>query len=97
MGLNVVCGVLLFAARACKVDAEKFCNVTWFFGYKQGQIIGCLREYKPQLSRPCKRQIHKVQKAVRGKQHLISTQYRVPRVRSDSLAAGRLCLCLWCA
>ncbi len=20
------------AARACKVDADKFCNVTWFFG-----------------------------------------------------------------
>ncbi len=31
------------AAKACKVDAEKLCNVTWMFGYKTGQVIACLR------------------------------------------------------
>ena len=31
------------AAKACKVDADKSCNVTWFFGYKAGQVIACLR------------------------------------------------------
>ena len=25
------------------MDADKFCNVTWFFGYKSGQVIACLR------------------------------------------------------
>lgn len=31
------------AAKACKIDAEQYCNITWFFGYKSGQIIACLR------------------------------------------------------
>lgn len=31
------------AAKACKIDADKYCNVTWFFGYKAGQVIACLR------------------------------------------------------
>eukprot|EP00798_Chlamydomonas_sp_ICE-L_P023599 gene23599-9127_t len=31
-------------AKACKVDAEKNCNVTWMFGYKAGQVIFCLRD-----------------------------------------------------
>ena len=31
------------AAKACKVDAEKRCNVTWFFGHKAGAVIACLR------------------------------------------------------
>ncbi|GFH23194.1 uncharacterized protein HaLaN_20773, partial [Haematococcus lacustris] len=47
-------------ARACKVDADKFCNVTWFFGWKQGQIISCLKDVQKQLSKPCKVQVFKV-------------------------------------
>jgi hypothetical protein len=30
------------AAKACKTDAEKNCDVTWFFGYKAGNVISCL-------------------------------------------------------
>eukprot|EP00197_Chlamydomonas_leiostraca_P010927 CAMPEP_0202884756 /NCGR_PEP_ID=MMETSP1391-20130828/41312_1 /ASSEMBLY_ACC=CAM_ASM_000867 /TAXON_ID=1034604 /ORGANISM="Chlamydomonas leiostraca, Strain SAG 11-49" /LENGTH=982 /DNA_ID=CAMNT_0049567983 /DNA_START=167 /DNA_END=3115 /DNA_ORIENTATION=+ len=48
-------------ARACKMDADKFCNVTWFFGYKAGQIISCLRDVKNQVSKNCKVQLFKVQ------------------------------------
>ncbi|EFJ50582.1 hypothetical protein VOLCADRAFT_103797 [Volvox carteri f. nagariensis] len=47
-------------AKACKVDADKFCNVTWFFGYKSGQVIACLRDMKAQVSKPCKQQLFKV-------------------------------------
>eukprot|EP00798_Chlamydomonas_sp_ICE-L_P010489 gene10489-8455_t len=47
-------------AKQCKDDAEKFCNVTWFFGYKQGQIISCLRDVKDQVKKKCKNQIFKV-------------------------------------
>ncbi len=32
--------------------------------YKEGQVIACLREYKPQLSKRCKAQLNKVQKDV---------------------------------
>ena len=49
------------AAKACKIDAEKFCNVTWFFGYKSGQIVSCLRDVKNQVSKNCRVQIFKVQ------------------------------------
>ena len=31
------------AAKACKADAEKLCNSTWFFGPKEGGVIGCLK------------------------------------------------------
>jgi hypothetical protein len=31
------------AAKACKEDAEKFCNNTWFFGPTEGRVISCLR------------------------------------------------------
>ncbi|KAG2452551.1 hypothetical protein HYH02_002788 [Chlamydomonas schloesseri] len=47
-------------AKACKIDADKFCNVTWFFGYKSGQVIACLRDVKSQVSKPCKQQLFKV-------------------------------------
>ena len=30
-------------AKACKVDAEKFCNNTWFFGHAEGKVVSCLR------------------------------------------------------
>lgn len=44
-GLTTGWGVLLraCAAKACKVDAEKHCDITWFFGYKAGNVISCLR------------------------------------------------------
>ena len=62
------CSVCAFrlAAKACKVDAEKYCNVTWFFGYKSGQIIACLRDVKSQVSKPCKAEIFKIQLDVSG-------------------------------
>lgn len=31
------------AAKACKVDAEKNCNNTWFFGHSEGRVIACLK------------------------------------------------------
>ena len=52
------------AARACKNDAIKFCNVTWFFGYKAGQVISCLREFKNQVDKKCKKELFKAQKNV---------------------------------
>lgn len=54
----------LRAAKACKVDAEKFCNVTWFFGYKAGQVTSCLRDVKGQVSKGCKAELFKVMKDV---------------------------------
>ncbi|KAG2498297.1 hypothetical protein HYH03_003558 [Edaphochlamys debaryana] len=48
-------------AKACKVDADKHCNITWFFGYKSGQIISCLREIKELLAPACAKQIFKLQ------------------------------------
>ncbi|GFR46876.1 hypothetical protein Agub_g8517 [Astrephomene gubernaculifera] len=48
-------------AKACKIDAEKHCNITWFFGYKSGQIISCLREIKELLAPACAKQIFKLQ------------------------------------
>lgn len=47
-------------AKACKVDAEKLCNVTWFFGYKSGQVIACLRDYRLQVNKNCRKQLLKV-------------------------------------
>ncbi|GLI58992.1 hypothetical protein VaNZ11_000814 [Volvox africanus] len=55
---NINANVLL--AKACKADADKFCNVTWFFGYKSGQVIACLRDVKAQVSKSCKQQLFKV-------------------------------------
>ncbi|MEW5311456.1 MAG: hypothetical protein WDW38_003170 [Sanguina aurantia] len=49
-------------AKACKVDADKLCNITWFFGYKAGQVIGCLREASDRLAPACKKEIAKNQK-----------------------------------
>ncbi|GAX78146.1 hypothetical protein CEUSTIGMA_g5588.t1 [Chlamydomonas eustigma] len=49
-------------AKACKVDAEKSCNVTWFFGYKSGQVIACLRDIKSSLAPSCQKELFKVQK-----------------------------------
>lgn len=46
------------------MDADKFCNVTWFFGYKAGQVIACLRDVRAQVSRPCKQELFKVMLAV---------------------------------
>lgn len=48
-------------AKRCKKDADKFCNVTWFFGYKSGQVISCLRDVKKQVSKGCKQQLFKIQ------------------------------------
>jgi Golgi apparatus protein 1 len=39
--------------------------VTWFFGYKQGQVIACLRDVKAQVSKPCALELFKVMVAVR--------------------------------
>lgn len=55
------------AAKACKVDADKFCNVTWFFGYKAGQVVSCLRDVKSQVSKNCKSQLFKIMLEVSGK------------------------------
>jgi len=49
-------------AKSCKNDAIKFCNVTWFFGYKAGQVISCLREFKNQVDKKCKKELFKAQK-----------------------------------
>ncbi|KAG1658887.1 hypothetical protein FOA52_000675 [Chlamydomonas sp. UWO 241] len=48
-------------AKACKVDAEQRCNVTWFFGWQSGQVISCLREAREDVAPACKRELWKVQ------------------------------------
>lgn len=48
------------------MDADKFCNVTWFFGYKSGQVISCLRDVKNQVTKKCKDQLFKIQMDVSG-------------------------------
>eukprot|EP00798_Chlamydomonas_sp_ICE-L_P019976 gene19976-26687_t len=61
-------------AKACKIDAENLCNVTWparqdaenlcnvtwFFGYKVGQVINCLKKNAIKTNAGCKKQIFKV-------------------------------------
>ena len=42
------------------MDAEKSCNVTWFFGYKAGQVIACLRDVKEGVAPACRKQLFKV-------------------------------------
>jgi hypothetical protein len=37
--------------------------VTWFFGYKNGSIISCLRDVKDKLRPACKKEVFKVQLA----------------------------------
>lgn len=37
-----------------------FCNVTWFFGYHAGQVLGCLKEVKAQISKRCKTEVYKI-------------------------------------
>lgn len=34
--------------------------MTWFFGYKSGQVTSCLRDVKAQVSKPCKAQLAKI-------------------------------------
>lgn len=48
-------------AKMCKADADKYCNVTWFFGYKSGQVVACLRDRKEKLAGPCKKEVFKIQ------------------------------------
>jgi len=73
-------------ARACKTDAQKHCDVTWFFGYKAGNIISCLSEIKDKLSPACGKEIFEV----------LETQsadfYADPALaQACSADAGRLC------
>lgn len=35
--------------------------MTWFFGYKSGQVLSCLRDVKAQVAKPCKQQLFKIQ------------------------------------
>ncbi|KAI8465216.1 MAG: hypothetical protein J3K34DRAFT_379960 [Monoraphidium minutum] len=50
-------------AKACKLDAEKMCNATWFFGPTEGRVIACLREAKDQVTNNCRVQLFKAQRA----------------------------------
>lgn len=48
-------------AKACKSDAEKYCNATWYFGNEAGHIIACLRDIRDKLKPVCKKEVFKVQ------------------------------------
>lgn len=54
--------ILRCAAKACKDDASKFCNLTWFFGEQAGQVTGCLRGVTDRLSKKCKKEVFKIKK-----------------------------------
>lgn len=49
------------AATACAEDAKAHCNTTFFFGYKNGTIIACLRDIKDKLKPACREQVFKAQ------------------------------------
>ena len=38
---------------ACKKDADKHCNVSTYNGYRNGTVLGCLRDVKDKLSAAC--------------------------------------------
>ncbi|KIY94078.1 hypothetical protein MNEG_13882 [Monoraphidium neglectum] len=44
-------------ARACAADAVKHCNVTWFFGYRNGSVISCLKTAKAKLTPDCRKHV----------------------------------------
>ncbi|GIL97843.1 hypothetical protein Vretimale_3387, partial [Volvox reticuliferus] len=75
-------------AKACKADADKFCNVTWFFGYKSGQVIACLRDVKTQVSKPCKQQLFKVMLEAAIDIRADPMLYEACKEDSDSLCKG---------
>jgi len=54
------------AAKYCKEDAIKYCNLTWLFGYKAGQVVTCLREFKSQVNKKCAKELFKAQSNVSG-------------------------------
>jgi Golgi apparatus protein 1 len=45
------------AARACKADADKHCNVSTYNGFRNGTIIGCLRDIREKLTGKCAKEI----------------------------------------
>jgi hypothetical protein len=50
------------AAKACAKDAEKYCkDLQWYSGYRNGSVIGCLREVKEKLQAGCRKEVFKVQ------------------------------------
>ncbi|KAF8068300.1 hypothetical protein HT031_001987 [Scenedesmus sp. PABB004] len=62
-GKNINANIPL--AKACKDDALKLCNNSWLIGAPQdGRVINCLRDRKSELSKPCAKQVFKVQKAI---------------------------------
>ncbi|WIA10933.1 hypothetical protein OEZ85_011098 [Tetradesmus obliquus] len=49
-------------AKACASDAEKYCkDMQWYSGYRNGSVIGCLREVKDKLQAGCRKEVFKVQ------------------------------------
>ncbi|KAL6765625.1 hypothetical protein V8C86DRAFT_2455787 [Haematococcus lacustris] len=87
-------------ARACKVDAEQHCNITWFFGYRAGQVITCLRDVKDLLAPACKRQVFAIQKDAAEDYRADAALYKAckddaTRLCSDvKLGGGRVQACL---
>jgi Golgi apparatus protein 1 len=88
------------AAKACKKDAEAHCNVTWFFGYKNGSIISCLRDVKDKLSPACKKEVFKVQLAASQDFRADPALYEACKKDADTLCkdiphgGGRVQACL---
>ncbi|GBF91163.1 2-C-methyl-D-erythritol 2,4-cyclodiphosphate synthase [Raphidocelis subcapitata] len=73
-------------AKACKEDALRHCNKTWFFGAGEGQIIACLIETKDAVSPDCRGQVFKAQRAA-------AADYRADPLLAEFCAgdAERLC------
>ena len=90
--LNITFIIARSAAKACKVDADKFCNVTWFFGYKAGQVISCLRDVKTQVTKACKVQLFKVMMDVSAL-GVLSVAKQYPRLAGHSLFCLRAGCC----
>ncbi|GBF91963.1 hypothetical protein Rsub_04687 [Raphidocelis subcapitata] len=48
-------------ARACAADVKAHCNSTWFFGYREGSLVSCLKMAKDKLKPECRNQVHRSQ------------------------------------
>lgn len=60
--LPICIHLLMHAAKACASDAEKHCkDMQWYSGYRNGSVIGCLREVKDKLQAGCRKEVFKVQ------------------------------------
>eukprot|EP00878_Enallax_costatus_P015261 GHUV01015979.1.p1 GENE.GHUV01015979.1~~GHUV01015979.1.p1 ORF type:complete len:801 (+),score=251.73 GHUV01015979.1:135-2405(+) len=75
-------------AKACADDANKYCNMTWFSGYRNGSVIACLRDIRDKLKPECKKQVFKVQLDASYDYRVDQTLHEACRKDAETLCPG---------